>query len=84
MISCFLANGKGEQFGGLLVTVQLDLCKRSGVTFDRLTDPSFAAVKLHRSLNFERRGIGRVARDSNENWPFLVISNTVVDNLGAS
>lgn len=73
-----------KQLGLVLVTVQLDFSKRSGVTFNRLTDTPIPAVELHSTLYFERRRVGRVARNTNEYQPFLVGAAAVVDDLSTN
>lgn len=47
------ANSEGEQLCRMLMTVQLELCKSSGVSFNRLADPSVPAVELHSALDLE-------------------------------
>jgi len=64
------------------MAILVDLCKCGSVTFNRLTDPTISAIKLHGALYLERSRICRVARDSNEHEPFLVCSDSIVDDLG--
>jgi len=51
------------------------------MAFDGLTNTSFFAVKLHGTLNLEGRGVGRIPGYSNENEPFLIWSDAVVNYL---
>lgn len=54
------------------------------MSLDRLTDSTLARVELHRALDLESSGVGRVAADANENEPLLIGSDAVVDDLVAS
>lgn len=51
------------------------------MSLDRLTDASLARVELHRSLDLEAGGVGRVAADADEDEPLVVGRDTVVDDL---
>jgi hypothetical protein len=66
------------------VTVLAYLCERSGVSFNRLTNPTIPAIQLHGTLHLERGRICRIARNSDEDEPFLVRGDSVVDDLGTS
>ena len=68
----------------MLVAVELEFRKGSSVTLDRLTNTTLAAVQLDVALDFESRGVGRVAGDANQDQPLFVCSRTVVDNLRAN
>ena len=72
-----------EQLRGILVSIQLQLGKGCGVTLDWLADTSLLAVQLHRALHLERRWVGGVAGNANEDEPFLVCACPVVDDLRA-
>jgi hypothetical protein len=67
----------------MLVTSELDLSESGSVALYRLTDITFPTVQLHRTLNFERRGVCCVTRNPNEDQPFLIRTRTVIDNLRA-
>lgn len=77
------ANSKSKKLCRVLMSVLLDFRKRRGMTFYRLADSTFLAIQLHRTFDLERRGICCVSRDANEDEPFFIGSDTVVDYLGA-
>lgn len=53
------------------------------MTFDRLANTSFSAVKLHGTLDFESSRVG-VASDTDKDEPFVIGSCAIVDDLGPS
>ena|ERR1700676_3126662 len=59
------------------------LCKRSGMSLDRLADPTIPAIQLHGTLHLERGRVCRIARNSDEDEPFLIRSNSIIDYLSA-
>lgn len=82
--TCRGAHSERKQLGRLLVTFLGNLRESSCVSLYRLTNSSIPAIELHSALDLERRRICRVARNTNQNEPFLIWSNTVVDYLSAS
>ena len=51
------------------------------MSLNRLADTTVPAVQLHGTLDLERRRVGGIARNTNENQPFLVSTAAVVDYL---
>ena len=64
------------------MSIQLYLRERSSVALDWLADTTLPAVELNVTLDLERSGVGRVARDANQYQPLLICSRAVVDDLG--
>lgn len=60
-----------------------NLRKCSCMSLDWLADTTIPAIQLHGTLNLEGRRVGRVARNSNEDEPFLVRRHSVIDDLGS-
>lgn len=81
----FSAGGRpdceGEQLRRLLVTIKLHFSKRSCMSLNSLADSTLPAVKLHRTLDLERRGVCRVPGDTDKDQPLLVGGDAVVDYL---
>lgn len=78
------ADREREQLRRLLVAIKLELRKRRRMSLDWLADAPLPAVKLHGTLDLERRRIRRVARDTNEDEPLFITTCPVVDDLRAN
>ena len=75
------SNRERKQLRDALVSIQLQLGEGCGVILDWLADATLLAAQLHRALHLERRWVGGVAGNANEDEPFLVCACPVVDNL---
>ena len=51
------------------------------MALDWLADTTFLAVYLHGALHLERRRVGGVAGNSDEDEPFPVCNGSLVDDL---
>jgi hypothetical protein len=78
------AYSKGEKLGGCRSPIKFQFRKGSRVSFNRLANAALTAVELHRTLDLEGLWISRVPRDTNENQPFFIDRDAVVDNLSTS
>ena len=65
------------------MSVLLDLRKCGSMTLDRLTNASLLAIQLHGTFDLERGRIGAIARNTDDDEPFLIGSDSVVDDLCA-
>jgi hypothetical protein len=61
-----------------------DLRESGSVSICGMTNSPVPAIKLHSALDLKRRRICRVTRYTDQHEPFLVWSNTVIDDLSAS